>query len=492
MDDIKELIDQTLHSSAHLSKRHIHPRLAKMFELGGMTAVFDRAEGPYLYDTQGRQFLDFLAGGGVYFIGRNHPHVNASLRGVLDLDAPNLCIVNASVLGGTLAERLLGHAGPHYNKVIYANSGTEATDVCVRFARFVTGKRRFLYLEGAFHGRSYAAISMCGFPQMKEGMDPVLPTVTPIKPNDLRQLRREMKMGDVAGVFMEPVQGMTCTVMDPGFLREAELLCEQHGAVFIADEVQTGLGRTGSWFATTGMGVRPGMMTVSKTLSGGQMPVACVLFSEEIYERVYAKFSSGPLYFSTFAENNLAMAAGLATLDVLEDMDAPAEAERKGRMLREGVEKLAQTYDVIDHVEGKGLMMAVYFRDSSRPALLAQQRILQSSDNAAFAAAVNVSMYRDQQVIVQIPGPGLNAIKILPPVVSSDADIERFLSSFEETLANLYGRNGPVVSLGKGLVNNALKRVREVIPEQYVPPALQSLAPQAGDEKKKSSRADRF
>jgi len=475
VNDIKDLIDQTLHSSGHLAKRHVHPRLLKMFEMGGMTAVFDRAEGPYLYDTEGRQFLDFLAGGGVYFIGRNHPTVTAALQGVLEQHLPNLCIVNASVLGGVLAERLLALAGPQYNKVIYANSGTEATDVMVRFARFVTGKRRFLYLEGAFHGRSYAAISMCGFPQMKEGMAPTMPSTTPIRPNDLDQLRRELKHGDVAGVIVEPVQGMTARVVDPDYMREVEILCEKHGAIFMADEVQTGLGRTGSWFATAGAGVRPGMMSVSKTLSGGAVPVSAVLFSEEIYERVYAKFSSGPIYFSTFAENNLAMAAGIATLDVLEEMDAPAQAARKGRILREGIERLAAEYDVIDHVQGQGLMLAIYFKDSARPTLLAQQKLLQIPDKAAFAASVNVGMYKDQNIIVQIPGPGLNAIKILPPVITSDDDLERFLASFEDTIAELYGRNGPVVSLGRGFVQNAVKKVTQAVPEELVPPAIRNV-----------------
>src|SRR5690625_3793792 len=166
--DYRALIEGHLSSASHLSKRHVHPRLLKLFEVGGMNTAFTHAKDVYLYDGEGRRYLDFLAGGGVYFIGRNHPEVNNAIEAVVDMDLPNLCVVNASVLGGVVAEQLLELAGPHLTKVTYANSGTEATDVCVRFARVATGRRRYLYLEGAFHGRSFAAISMCGFEEMRE------------------------------------------------------------------------------------------------------------------------------------------------------------------------------------------------------------------------------------------------------------------------------------------------------------------------------------
>src|ERR1700757_2561589 len=322
----RELVEQHLHSSAHLSERHVHPRMLHMFELFGMDAVFTRAQGAYLWTADGRRYLDLTTGGGVHFIGRNHPHVRAALRDVVDMELPNLSVVNASVLGGLLPERLLALGGPQFEKVVFANSGAEATEICLRFTRQVTGRRRWLYLDGAFHGRTYGAISLCGFAEMKINQEPLAPTCTPVPRDDLDVLRRELAYGDVAALFVEAVQGMTTEVVSPAYLREAERLCERHGTVLVMDEVQTGLGRVGSWFACHGAGVRPGMLTVSKTLSGGQVPVSAVLLTEDIYDRVYADFKSGPIYYSTFAENNLAMAAGLATLEVLDELDAPARA----------------------------------------------------------------------------------------------------------------------------------------------------------------------
>lgn len=472
MSDFVRLVEETLSSSAHLSKRHIHPRLLKMFELGGMSATFTRAEGPYLWDTDGQRYLDFLAGGGVYFLGRNHPTIQQSLIDVLSMNVPNLTVVNASALGGLVAERLINLAGGHFGKVVFANSGSEASEVALRFARQVTKRRRYLYLEGAFHGRSYGAVSVCGFPQMRENMEPAMPICTPVRPNDLRQLKKELAHEDVAGFIVEPIQGMTGEVLDPDYLREAENLCTQHGTVLIVDEVQTGLGRTGSWFASRAMGVRPGIMTVSKALSGGQVPVAAVLVSEEIYEGVYSGFSSGLNYFSTFAENNLAMAAALSTLQVLEDTDAPGESARKGALLREGLEDLAIRWDCIDRVVGRGLMQTIYFRDSAQPQLAVQQKLLRIPDKGAFAAAVHVDLFKRQRVIAQIPGPGINALKVLPPVVSTDEDIAYFLASLEDTLAEFYGTNGPVVSLGRGILSTAVKKARELLPTGDAPELL--------------------
>lgn len=484
MSNFKDRVESFLTSSDNLSRRHVHPRLLKMFELGGMNKAFVRAEGQYLWDAEGERYLDLLAGGGVYFLGRNHPKINGALIDVLTMNLPNLCVVNASILGGMVAEKLLQHGGSHFTKVVYANAGSESTEIALRFARQVTRRRRFLYVEGAFHGRSYGAISVCGFESMRKGIDPAMPTCSPIKRNDINALRRELKNGDVAGFIFEPVQGMTGEVLSTAYLREAENLCEQYGTVMIADEIQCGLGRTGSWFVSREMGVRPHIMTVSKTLSGGQVPVGAVLVNENIYDRVYSGFGSGLVYFSTFAENNLAMAAALSTIEALEEIDAPHEAGVKGEMLMQGLKDIASRYDCIDRVVGKGLMITVYFKESSNPALMVQQKAMSAADSGAFAAAVHVDLFKRQKIVAQIPGPGVNAIKVLPPVVCTEEDLNYFLGSFEDTIARFYGRQGPIVSLGRGLLETAAKKVTEVVPAAA--PVLGRLVGDDGAAEKKT------
>lgn len=455
-----EFVEEHLHSSTHLAKRHVHPKLLRMFEIAGMDAVFTRADGAYLWTEDGRRFLDLLSGGGVHFIGRNNPQVRAALRDVLDMDLPNLTVANASVLGGLLAERLIALAGPQFQKVVFANSGTEATEICVRFTRQATGRRRYLYLDGAFHGRTYAAVSMCGFDEMKVGSDPMMPTCTPLPRNDIDALRRELSHGDVAALVLEAVQGMTCEVVSADYLRAAERLCAQHGTVLVMDEVQTGLGRLGHWFGCHGAGIKPGMLTVSKALSGGQSPVSAVLLTQDIYDRVFAAFKSGPIYISTFAENNLAMAAGLATLDVLEDLDAPNRARLLSEKIRSGLTDLAERYDVIDRITGQGLIIGVVFKSSANLALRLQQALMGAGDPGAFAAAVHIDLHR-RGILVQIPGFNLNMIKILPPVTLGDDDVRWFLRAFEEVLAG-YRRptSGPVVGMAGGVARHVLKEAR--------------------------------
>ncbi|MCH2108077.1 MAG: aspartate aminotransferase family protein [Polyangiaceae bacterium] len=459
---IQGIIEEHLNSSDHLSKKHIHPRLSKMFDMAGLNVAFTRGEGSYLYDKDNRQYLDLLSGGGIHFIGRRHPEVVAAIDAVNSQNLPNLCVVNASVLGGILAGKLLDMAGPGFTKVQYSNSGAEANEVAIRFSRFCTRKRRFLHLQGAFHGRTYGAISLCGFSQLNQGMDPKMPTCTMITPNDISELRYELEKGDVAGVFYEYTQGMTLTVLEKEYLREMRRLCSEYGAMMIADEVQTGFARMGEhWFAFQKAGVLPDMVTLSKAMSGGEVPVAATLIGEKIYNTVFNDFKSGPIYFSTFAENNLAMAAALGTMKALEDLDARHLASQVSQKIRSGLADLAKEYDVIDRVAGEGLMIGIYFRPSEAKTLLKiQQKLLANADPGVFGASVNVEMMAKHQVITQIPGPELNAIKILPPVNITDAQIQTFLDAFAATMSSMYKSGGPALPLGKAAVKDAFRQAK--------------------------------
>lgn len=462
MSYIKDIIDEHLTSSDHLSKKHIHPRLSKMFDMAGLNVAFTRAEGSYLFNNEGDRYLDLLSGGGVHYIGRQHPEVVAAIRDVNEANIPNLAVVNASVLGGILAGKLLEMAGSGFTKVQYSNSGAEANEVAIRFARFCTRKRRFLHLQGAFHGRTYGAISLCGFPQMNEGMDPKMPTCTMITPNDIDELRSELSKGDVAGVFYEYCQGMTLTVLEREYLHEMRRLCTEYGAMMIADEVQTAFGRLGGeWFGFQKAGVMPDMVTLSKALSGGAAPVAATLIGENLYEKVFASFKSGPIYFSTFAENNIAMAAGLATVKVLTDLEGRRQAAVLSEKIRTGLEDIKSRYDVVERVAGEGLMIGTYFRPSESKTLLKfQQKLLANADKGVFGASVNVEMMAKHRVITQIPGPELNAIKILPPVNMTDEQVTQFLEAYEATMAAMYKGGGPALPLGKAAVKDAFRSVK--------------------------------
>jgi ornithine--oxo-acid transaminase len=256
---------------------------------------------------------------------------------------------------------------------------------------------------------------------------------------------------------------MTLTVMEREYLHEMRRLCTEYGAMMIADEVQTGFGRMGGeWFAFQKAGVLPDMVSLSKALSGGETPVAATLIGDQVYETVFANFKSGPIYFSTFAENNLSMAAGLATLKVLTELDARNVASEVSEKIRKGLREIQARYDVVERIAGEGLMVGVYFRPSeSRTLLKIQQKLLSNADKGVFGASVNVEMFTKHRVITQIPGPELNAIKILPAVNLTDEDITTFLEAFDATMASMYKSGGPALPLGKAAVKDALRTARQ-------------------------------
>lgn len=395
-------------------KAHVHSKLGPALTPGA--PALTGGEGSLLVDDAGNTYLDLVAGSGTCFLGRNNPRITAACRDLLEMDLPNLSIVNASILGGVVAGELLGLTNGQMNKVIYANSGTESTDVMIRFARVITKRRRFLYLEGGFHGRSFGAVSLAGFPELREGQAPFMPECTAIPVNDLRALRRELKQGDVAGFIYEPVQRLTGVELDRGYLREAEILCRQAEVLLLADESHTGLGRTGHWFHSIGLGIRPDMMSVSSTLSGGAVPVAAVMMTDPVYDTVYTGLTSGPIYFSTFAENNLAMTAALVTLEQLAEIDAPAMAQQVSATLREGLTELQGRGAKIRHIGGAGLMLTVHF------------------DDELSAEDVQRKLLADHRVIVNLAGPGTNAISLTPAVTLGADEQVRFIQAMGAAL----------------------------------------------------------
>ena len=412
-------------------KEHLHPKLGGLFQ---SEHAFTGGEGTVLTDAEGTQYLDLIGGSGTCFLGRNHPRITAACRELLEMDLPNLSIVNASLLGGQVAGMILEKTNGQMGKVIYANSGTESTDVMIRFARFVTKRRRFLYLDGGFHGRSFGAISVTGFPELQEGQAPFMPECTAVPPNDLRALRRELKKGDVAGFILEPVQRLTGLALDRGYLREAEILCRQAEVLMLMDESHTGLGRTGHWFRSTGLGIRPDMMSVSSILSGGAVPVAAVMMTDKVYNDVYTSLTSGPIYFSTFAENNLAMTAAMVTLETLDELDAPALAAQRAEHLRAELQTVVDTYDVLESVGGDGLLLSLHFTES--PTLA--ERGIDLPTGQQFAAAFATELFNRHQVLTQLAGPSINAVIALPPVTITDDELVWFLKAINETLAALY------------------------------------------------------
>ena len=297
--------------------RHLNEQMVRVLKTLGYDVGFCRGTGQYLFDRKGAKYLDLLSGYGVFAIGRNHPALRDALKSVLDAELPGLVQFDVSPLAGLLAQRLIGYM-PYLDKVFFANSGTEAVEAAIKFARAATRRPGIIHCEHSFHGLTYGALSLNGDAVFRSGFEPLLPDCSAVPFNDLAALERALASRNAAAFIVEPIQGKGVNLPDDGYLQEAAALCRRHGTLFIADEIQTGLGRTGRFLAVEHWGVEPDMVLIAKALSGGHVPVGAVLTRKRIYDKIFDRMDRAVVHGSTFAKNDLAMAAGLATLDVIE------------------------------------------------------------------------------------------------------------------------------------------------------------------------------
>ncbi|MBN8920058.1 MAG: aspartate aminotransferase family protein, partial [Rhizobiales bacterium] len=291
------LFDERESERYAMHSRHLNGQLVRVLKTIGYDAGFCRGTGQYLYDREGSRYLDLLSGFGVFAIGRNHPHLREALKSVLDSELPNLVQMDVSTLAGVLAERLLVHA-PYLDKVFFANSGTESVEAAIKFARAATGRQTIVYCEHAYHGLSYGALSLNGDAIFRNGFDPLLPECVSVPFDDLAALERILASRKIAAFIVEPIQGKGVNLPADDYLAGAAELCRKHGALFVADEIQTGLGRTGRFFAVDHWGVEPDMILIAKALSGGHVPVGAVMMRRQIFDKMFDRMDKAVVHGS--------------------------------------------------------------------------------------------------------------------------------------------------------------------------------------------------
>src|SRR5213082_769125 len=341
--DLKEIIAARLGENYQLHERHLNSTLVQAQRVIGFYKVYVRAEGAYLYDMDNQPYLDFLSGYSVFNIGRYHPLVKQAIRDVLDLDLPNMVQMDCSLLSGLLGEALTKRTPPHLNAVFFCNSGTEAMEGALKFARAATGRKRVLSLESAFHGLSLGSLSLMGCESFTEGFGPLMEGFeTRVALDDIESLERELAKRDVAAFVIEPVQGKGGKSPKTDFFERAQALCRKHGTLFICDEIQTGLGRTGKMFGFQHWNLEPDIITLAKSLSGGYVPCGAIVARREIYQKTFSRMDRCVVHSTTFGRNNLAMACGLAALEVIDSEGLVENSARMGALLMQKIDSLRE------------------------------------------------------------------------------------------------------------------------------------------------------
>ncbi|MFD4791171.1 aspartate aminotransferase family protein [Streptomyces sp. NPDC058459] len=438
-----------------LHARHLNPQLPRMLHTIGFDKVYERAEGAHFFDADGNDYLDMLAGFGVMGLGRHHPVVRRALHDVLDLNLADLTRFDCQPLPGLLAERLLAHS-PHLDRVFFGNSGTEAVETALKFARSATGRPRVLYCDHAFHGLTTGSLSVNGENGFRDGFAPLLPdTAVPL--GDLAALERELKKGDVAALIVEPIQGKGVHETPPGHLRAAQELLHHHRALLIADEVQTGLGRTGDFYAYQHEdGVEPDLVCVAKSLSGGYVPVSATLGKDWIFKKVYSSMDRVLVHSASFGSNAQAMAAGLAVLSVMEDEQIVARARTMGELLKSRLTALIGEYELLADVRGRGLMIGIEFGRPDSLKLRGRWTMLQAARKGLFAQMVVVPLLQRHRILTQVSGDHLEVIKLIPPLVIDEADVDRFMDAFTAVMDDAHSGGGLMWDFGRTLIKQAV------------------------------------
>jgi ornithine--oxo-acid transaminase len=454
--DIASLYGERESERYLLHTRYLNEQMVRVLKAIGFDVAFRSGRGQYLYDRQGDRYLDLLSGYGVFALGRNHPVVRDALKSVLDAELPGLVQMDVSPLAGVLAERLLRRV-PHLDKCFFANSGAETVEAALKFARAATGRPGLVHCAHAFHGLTLGALSVNGDAIFRDGFGPLLPDCVEIPFNDLAALEQALASRRIAAFIVEPIQGKGVNLPDDGYLRGAQELCRKYGSLFIADEIQTGLGRTGKFLAIEHWGVEPDMVLLAKSLSGGHVPIGAALMRRSIFDKVFNRMDRAVVHGSTFAKNDLAMAAALATLEVIESERLIETAARRGARLLAAFEEMSQRYELIKSVRGKGLMLGVEFGRPKSLKLKASWTALESVNSGLFCQLITIPLFKEHKVLSQVAGHGIHTIKLIPPLIISDADCDWIESSFDAVIADAHRVPGAVWSLGKTLVDHALK-----------------------------------
>jgi ornithine--oxo-acid transaminase len=439
-----------------LHSKYLNEMWVRVLKTIGYDVGFTRGLGPYLWDRKGDRYLDLLSGWGVFAVGRNHPRVRDALVSVLDGEFANLVQLDVSTLAGVLAEKLIGRA-PYLEKVFFANSGAESIEAAIKFARSATGRPGILHCAHSFHGLTYGSLSMNGDEIFKKGFGPLLPNTQEIPFNDLGALEKALAGRDVAAFFVEPIQGKGVNIPADDYLAGVQALCRKYGTLFVADEIQTGLGRTGKFFAIDHHpGVEPDMIVVAKALSGGHVPVGAVLTRKWIFDKVFDRMDRAVVHGSTFSKTDLAMAAGIATLDVIDNERVVENAAEKGDRLLASFRKMAEGYELVSDVRGKGLMIGVEFGPPKSLMLKATWNLLETASSGLFGQLVCIPLFKDHKVLTQVAGHANPTIKLLPPLTLCDADCDWIESAFDAVIADAH-KSSAVWSLGKTLAEHAIK-----------------------------------
>jgi acetylornithine/succinyldiaminopimelate/putrescine aminotransferase len=455
--DLAEVLRARQGENFRLQARYMNPQMGRVLKTIGFDRYYARGEGCYLYDSEGRRYLDLLSGFGVFALGRGHPAVTRALHEALDADLPNLVQMDCALLPGVLAEALVTRAHAGIDRAFFTNSGAEAVESAIKFARAATRRDRIVYADHGFHGLTTGALALNGGREFRDGFGTLLAT-TCVAFGDADALGRELRRGDVAAFVVEPIQGKGVNMAPEGYWESVQELCRRHKTLFVMDEVQTGLGRTGAFFCHEHWNLQPDIITVSKALSGGYVPVGAMLSSAKVFDRVFSSMDRAVVHSSTFSTNQLAMVAGLATLQAFDDEDIVDRARRTGVAFSKALGPLVERHEFLREVRGQGLMIGLVFDEPQSRPLRRRWKAIEAMRTALFSQLVVVPLYHRHGILTQVAADNMNVVKLLPPLIAGEEEVDYFADALDDVLTDAARGSGLFWEVGRTMAKGALRR----------------------------------
>lgn len=461
MINLKNIHSRPRQEAVELFRKHINPGLVTLLEMGEYTDLDPvRAEGAVITTSDGKRILDFVSSYGALNLGHNHPKVSGVVRSLLDEQRVDLSKELLSPYTAYLAHNLSQITPGDLDKFYFCNSGTEATEAALKLAaRYFKGsKPRFIYAKNSLHGKTLGALSFTGAPRLREHF-PLLPGYeVPFADSAAidKLLADPDKKEKIAGVILEPIQGEAGVIVPPaGYLKEVRRICTKHGVLFILDEIQTSMCRTGAMFACNHEQVVPDILVLAKSLGGGIASIGATICTEKVFATAYGNPHECLVQTSTFGGRSTACAAAMASLEVYQEEQLASRSARLGATLVERLQEIKGKHPGwIREVRGKGLMIGIEFDENilnrAKSYLPLHIPGLKNVLREHLPGMVAAALLKQYGILGTLMLNNRSVLRVYPSLLIDEADLEYFITSLDALLAQ-----GPK-ELVKTRVNHAL------------------------------------
>jgi len=437
---------QSEHPVSQAYAKYVNPSFIELLGVLGFGRVFTRASDVWIWDSEGRRYLDCLAGFGSVNLGHNHPLLTARLHELLDEQVLHFCHTGPSAGAAALAQALAERLPDPLEISLFASSGAEAVEAGLKLARAATGRTAFISCAGGFHGTTFGTLSVMGAQRLRAPFEPLLADCYQVPFGDLAALERALDAHRCAAFVVEPIQAEGGVVLPPpGYLAAAQALCRKRGTLLVLDEVQTGLGRTGMLFAHQAENMVPDVLCLAKALSGGLAAISVAVTSRALFDKAYGSPGRFDLHSSTYQGNAFSCAAALKTLELVDELNLTARCAERGEQLLAGLRQRLAGHPLIKDIRGRGLLVGIEFGptgsswlDKLAPALV------DKVSESMFGQWVAVKLL-EAGILAQPASSRWNVLRLEPPLTISENEIATVIETVG-TVLDEYRSIGPIVA----------------------------------------------